>query len=102
MSTSCLILLCLFCCLGNNGTSVANENDFGRGNGRGGRYGSANANDNDCGCRNDAAGTNVSRNGFDRDPFSPLGRQNGEQNYPPFRGNNGPCGCEETEEETEE
>lgn len=29
-------------------------------------------------------------------PFSPLNRMDrDDQDYPTFRGNNGPCGCEE-------
>lgn len=35
----------------------------------------------------------------EENPFSPFNReQRDDQDYPPFRGNKGPCGCEDTQD----
>ncbi len=35
----------------------------------------------------------------EENPFSPFDReQRDDQDYPPFRGNKGPCGCEDTQD----
>ena len=59
-----------------------------------GRSGSAS----DCGDRRPfgTPGQNARR---EENPFSPFNRdQCEEQEYPPFRGNKGPCGCEDTQD----
>ena len=67
--------------------------------------------DNTCGCEEErpcgapecgdrrpfgTPGQNARR---EENPFSPFNRdQCEEQEYPPFRGNKGPCGCEDTQD----
>lgn len=58
----------------------------------------------DGGSRRDDNGSRRDDNRFRRDdsPFSPFGRSGDcpcrENDYPEFRGNNGPCGCEDTKD----
>ncbi|MBD5467076.1 MAG: hypothetical protein HDR21_02865 [Lachnospiraceae bacterium] len=44
-------------------------------------------------------GTSGQNRGREENPFSPFNReQRDDQDYPPFRGNKGPCGCEDTQD----
>lgn len=54
----------------------------------------------ECGCEDrrpcGTPGQNARR---DDNPFSPFTRDHcDDQDYPPFRGNKGPCGCEDTQD----
>ena len=46
-----------------------------------------------------ACGNSGQNRGREENPFSPFNReQRDDQDYPPFRGNKGPCGCEDTQD----
>lgn len=86
MNSIWLILLLLCCCNGGCDGNGREQNNCGGCACSGAREG---------GC---SSGRNSGRDACNN-PFSPLNRRDRDDNdYPAFRGNNGPCGCEENQD----
>ncbi len=91
MSSIWLIILLLFFCNGDFCTENGRRS-CDRGRDRNSTGGAKSNNRTGCGCGNAENDNDDCGCG---NPFSMLNRRDSEPDYPPFRGTNGPCGCEE-------